>query len=133
MLRRILLVEDHDSLRCLLGNFLSEKFEVVGAKNGLEAMTWLSKGMVPDVIITDNDMPEIDGADLLRQLGCTGLWSNIPVVVMGEVADGSQAAMRYKSLGAHDFVRKPFNPLSLREKLTQIIGQSTVPNQKVSI
>jgi CheY-like chemotaxis protein len=122
MLRRILLVEDHDSLRCLLGTFLSDKFEVVGAKNGLEAMTWLSKGMVPDVIITDNDMPEINGSELLRQLQCTGLWSKIPVLVLGEVEDSAKEAIHYKLLGAQDFVRKPFNPLDLQEKIIQIVG-----------
>ncbi len=124
MLRRVLLVEDHDSLRQLLGKFLSNKFEVVGAKNGLEAMTWLSKGMVPDVIITDNEMPEIDGADLLRQLRCTGLWANIPVVVLGEVEDSASETIRYKSLGAKDFIKKPFNPMALQEKIIQLVGAS---------
>lgn len=122
MLRRVLLVEDHDSLRHLLGKFLSDKFEVVGAKNGLEAMTWLSQGIMPDIIITDNEMPEIDGANLLRQLRCTGLWSNIPVVVLGEVEDSAQETIRYKSLGALDFIRKPFNPMALQEKIIQIVG-----------
>ena len=124
MLRRILLVEDHDGLRRLLGTFLSDKFEVVGAKNGLEAMTWLSKGIVPDVIITDNDMPEINGSELLRQLQCTGLWSKIPVLVLGEVEDGAKEATRYKLLGAQDFIKKPFNPLALQEKIIQIVGVS---------
>jgi two-component system, chemotaxis family, chemotaxis protein CheY len=122
MLRRVLLVEDHDGLRRLLGNFLSDKFEVVGAKNGLEAMTWLSKGIVPDVIITDDEMPEMDGADLLLQLRCTGLWANIPVVVLGAVEDSALETIRYKSLGAQDFFQKPFNPLALQDKLLQITG-----------
>lgn len=120
MLRRVLLVDDHDSLRHVLGNFLSDTFEVVGAKDGLEAISWLSKGMLPDVIVTDNEMPEIDGANLLKQLQCTGLWSNIPVVVMGETDDNNGEMLRYKSLGAMDFVKKPFNPLTLQEKLIQL-------------
>ncbi len=122
MLRRVLLVEDHDSLRRLLGNFLSDNFDVVGAKNGLEAITWLSKGVVPDVIVTNNEMPEIDGANLLRQLRCTGLWSNIPVVVMGEVEDSDQETLRYKALGAQAFFNRPFSPITLQEKLLQIIN-----------
>ncbi len=124
MLRRVLLVEDHDSLRRLLGNFLSDKFDVVGAKNGLEALTWLSKGVVPDVIVANNEMPEFDGTDLLRQLRCTGLWSNIPVVIMGEVEDGTQETLRYKSLGAKAFFNQPFSPIALQEKLLQIVNAS---------
>jgi CheY-like chemotaxis protein len=124
MLGRILLVEDHDSLRHLLGTFLSDKFEVVGAKNGLEALSWLRTGVLPDVIITDNEMPEINGAELLEQLQCTGLWSSIPVLVLGEVDDQHQETIRFKSLGAQDFIKKPFNPLALQEKILQIVGAS---------
>lgn len=116
------MVEDHDSLRRLLGNFLSDNFDVIGAKNGLEAISWLSKGLVPDVIITDNEMPEIDGANLLQQLRCTGLWSNIPVVVMGEVEDSARESRRYQSLGAKAFFNRPFSPIALQEKLLQIVS-----------
>lgn len=114
-------MEDHDSLRRLLGNFLSDKFDVVGAKNGLEAITWLSKGIVPDIIITDNEMPELDGANLLRQLRCTGLWSNIPVVVMGEVEDSDRETLRYQALGARAFFNRPFSPIALQEKILQLV------------
>ena len=122
MLRKVLLVEDHDNARRLLGNFLSEQFEVIGAKNGLEAMTWLSKGLSPDVIITDNDMPEMDGDDLLRQLRCTGLWSNIPVIVIASSNDNAQTADHFKSLGASEIFAKPFNPMVLQERIFQIMG-----------
>jgi two-component system, chemotaxis family, chemotaxis protein CheY len=123
MLRRVLLVEDHDSLRRLLGKFLSDNFEVVGAKNGLEAMSWLNKGVIPDVIITDSDMPEIDGAELIRQLRCTGLWANIPVVVLAETDDDVREAQHFKSLGAQHFMAKPFNPLDLQDTLLQLANR----------
>ena len=120
MLRRILLVEDHDGLRLLLGNFLSQSFDVVGARNGFEALTWLSNGLMPDAIIAGNDMPEMDAAGLLGHLRNTGLWSNVPVVVLGEVENSEQEWLRYKRLGASDFVNKPFDPLELREKLLRL-------------
>ena len=125
MLRRVLLVEDHDSLRCLLGSFLSDSFDVVSAKNGLEAMTWLYNGLMPDVIVTDNDMPELDGLDLLRQLRCTGLWSDIPVVVLGKSTNSEQESQRFKNLGAQDFVKKPFSPHDLQAKLLRITELNT--------
>ena len=84
----------------------------------------MRKGVVPDVIITDNEMPEIDGATLLRQLRCSGLWSGIPVVVMGEVEDTDKEAARFKSLGAQDFFNKPFSPVALQETLLKILGAS---------
>lgn len=121
MLRKVLLVEDHDNARILLGNFLSEKFEVTGARNGLEAMTWLHKGLSPDIIITDNEMPEMDGNDLIRQLRCTGLWSDIPVIVLSQTNSGTDAAGYFKSLGVSECFTKPFNPLALQEKILQIV------------
>lgn len=121
MLRKVLLVEDHDNARRLLGNFLSDKFEVTGARNGLEAMTWLSKGLSPDVIVTNKEMPEMDGNDLIRQLRCTGLWSEIPVIVLSQENNGPDDSGYFKSLGVSECFTKPFNPLALQEKILQIV------------
>lgn len=115
------MVENHDDLRQLLGKFLSEKFDVFGAKTSLEAMAWLSQGIIPDVIVTDKDLPEIDGAELLRQLRCTGLWTSIPVLVFGESKDCIEDTLHFKSLGAQDFFKKPFNPLKLQDKIIQML------------
>lgn len=122
MNRRLLLVEDHDGLRRIIGRFLSEKFDVVGAKNGLEAMGWLSKGMVPDIIVTDASMPELDGAALLSNLRCSGLWADIPVVVLGNSTDDEAEAHRFKTLGAYEYFAKPFSPTLLQDRLIDIVG-----------
>jgi len=123
MTRSLLLVEDHDGLRRIIGSFLSEKFNVVGAKNGLEAMTWLSKGMMPDIIVTDSAMPEIDGATLLSNLRCSSLWADIPVVVLGSgSADDAAEEQRFKLLGAYEYFAKPFSPTRLQDRLMDIIG-----------
>lgn len=123
MNRRLLLVEDHDGLRRIIGNFLSDNFEVVGAKNGLEAMSWLSKGMMPDIIVTDSSMPEIDGATLLTNLRCSGLWADIPVVVLGSGnSDADSEERQFKKLGAYEYFAKPFSPIRLQDRLMDIVG-----------
>ena len=123
MSRRLLLVEDHDGLRRIIGNFLSEKFDVLGAKNGLEAMTWLSKGVMPDVIVTDSAMPEIDGAALLSNLRCSGLWADIPVVVLGSGStEDADEEHRFRMLGAYEYFPKPFSPTQLQDRLIDIVG-----------
>lgn len=123
MNRSLLLVEDHDGLRRIIGSFLSEKFNVVGAKNGLEAMSWLSKGVMPDIIVTDSAMPEIDGATLLSNLRCSGLWADIPVVVLGSgSSDDAAEEQRFKMLGAYEYFAKPFSPSRLQDRLMDIIG-----------
>jgi CheY-like chemotaxis protein len=123
MNRKVLIVEDHDSLRLLMGSFLSKSFDVVSAKNGLEAMGWLSKGELPDVIITDLRMPELNGNQFLSNLKCSGMFRDIPVVVIS-ASENEDDERRYRALGARDFIRKPFNPVTLKERLVQIMPSS---------
>jgi len=123
MNKQLLLVEDHDGLRRIIGSFLSKKFTVVGAKNGLEAMNWLQKGVQPDIIVTDSAMPELDGAALLSNLRCSGLWADIPVVVLGSgIGDEDAEKQRFMRLGAYQYFPKPFSPTLLEERLIDIIG-----------
>ena len=120
MNRRLLIVEDHDSLRLLMSAFFSKSFDVITAKNGLEAMTWLSKGIIPDLILTDARMPELNGMQFLSNLRCSGLYRHIPVVVVsGQPSEEEDRAFR--QLGARDVVCKPFNPVKLREQIKQLV------------
>jgi CheY-like chemotaxis protein len=132
MNRKVLIVEDHDSLRLLLGSFLSKSFDVVSAKNGLEAMGWLSKGEMPDVIITDLRMPELNGNQFLSNLKCSGMFRDIPVVVIS-ASENEDDERRYRALGARDFIRKPFNPVNLKERLLQIMPASEYSLQGNSV
>ncbi|MCA0236724.1 MAG: response regulator [Bacteroidetes bacterium] len=121
MNKKVLLIEDHDNLRYIIGAFLSKKFEVVGARNGLEAMGWLSKGVLPDVIISDARMPELDGASFLSNLRCSGLFSKIPVVIISG-ADSHEEEQQFQQLGISGYFRKPFNPVQLQDQLIRIVG-----------
>ncbi|MBN8680023.1 MAG: response regulator [Chitinophagales bacterium] len=120
MTKRLLLVEDHEDLRRTIGCFLSEHFTVLSAKNGLEAMSVLSKGIIPDVIVTDSTMPEMDGATLLHHLRSSGWWADIPVFVLGANEDASEA-QHFERLGAHGYFAKPFSPVQLKEKILDLI------------
>jgi CheY-like chemotaxis protein len=131
MNKKVLLVEDHDSLRQLMGSYLSKSFDVVSAKNGLEAMGLLSKGVRPDIIITDARMPELNGAQLLSNLRCSGMYASIPVVVISG-CEGDDEERRFKQLGVSAFFRKPFNPVNLKDRLRQIV-QANVSLQEIPV
>lgn len=119
MNRKILLVEDHDSLRQVIGNFLSGHFDVTGAKNGLEAMRFLGQGFLPDAIVTDAMMPDMNGFQLLASLQCSGMYAHIPVVVMSGSCNDDEE-LRFRQLGISAYFRKPFSPVQLREHLHRI-------------
>jgi len=77
--------------------------------------------VLPDVIVTDVGMPGLDGADLLASLRCSGLYADIPVVVIS--GDGNESEeQRLRQLGACDYIRKPFSPVMLQDRLKQIVG-----------
>lgn len=121
MSKRILLVEDHEDLRRTLGSFLSEHFKVLGARNGLEAFERLSNGDIPDLIVTDSAIPEMNGAAFLLHLKCTGLWADIPVMVLGKTNDEKEA-QQFKLLGAQGYFPKPFSPGKLKEEIMLLLA-----------
>lgn len=117
----ILLVESHDNLRQLIGGFLSQTFEVTGAKDALEALAWLGAGLTPGVILADAALAKISGAQFVTALRNSGLHGDIPVVVIGEDPGEEQLFLRH---GASAFLEKPFDPLYLQKLLAELIHRT---------
>jgi two-component system chemotaxis response regulator CheY len=85
------------------------------ASNGKSALEILSSEWV-DLILTDVNMPEMDGEEFLQRLASDDLWRGIPVVVVS--TDATAPRMRQMlSLGARGYVTKPFTPEILRLEL----------------
>ena len=79
---RVLLVEDHADARAMLARLLeSLGFQVDQAEDGLDALRQVAR-MMPDVILMDLNMPEMDGYEAIRRLKEDGRWSAIPVLVL---------------------------------------------------
>ncbi|MEK6775550.1 MAG: sigma-54 dependent transcriptional regulator [bacterium] len=100
----ILLVEDKTSMRRMLSQTLrAEGYHVIEAKDGKEALDIFRSNWV-DLILTDLQMPEMDGIDLLREIKEEGA----PVIIM--TAYGTiERAVEAMKLGALDFITKPFD------------------------
>lgn len=113
----ILLVDDE--VRIL--NFLKAKlkasgYKVITALNGLEALEQVQNSQ-PDLVILDILMPKMDGLEALKQLRT---FSNIPVIVLtakGEDVD----KIKGLSLGADDYMAKPFNPDELLARIKAVL------------
>ncbi len=75
---RILVVEDHESLRDYIRLILSASYEVITAENGLSALSWLERSEnLPDMILSDVMMPKMDGFQLLERLKGDDRWRHI--------------------------------------------------------
>lgn len=118
-MKNILIVDDHDMMRKFLSTFLSRKFNVHMAEDGVEALEHLAENEIPDLIIADIDMPRMNGYDFLNELKANNEYKEIPVLILSS-ASKSENRIKAYSLGAIDVLNKPFNPKELEMKISKI-------------
>lgn len=115
----ILIIDDHDAVRMLIGLTLKDHYEVVTKRDGIDGMAWLSAGNIPDLVILDMQMPRLSGLEFLKQLRSSGIFRNIPVLLVSANDNEYEITQSY-DLGIIDFIAKPFNPIALKDKIQQI-------------
>ncbi len=117
----LLFVEDNEELRSFIKIILSDGFHVIEAGNGLEGFE-IARSQLPDIIITDLMMPEMDGLELARRIREEATTSHIPVVVLTAKTDLDTQVEALKR-GADDFITKPFSSTYLRARIENILQQ----------
>lgn len=105
MKKKILVVDDEkDILELLSYNLTKEGFEVITARNGIEALELAKKG--PDLIILDIMMPEMNGIEVIRELAKDAKTASIPIILL--TAKGSETdEIVGLEIGADDYIVKP--------------------------
>lgn len=116
--RNILIIDDHDSIRMILGNILVKDYDVVTKKDGIDAFAWLQQGFIPDLIILDMIMPRLHGISFLHNLRSSGLFAQIPVLVLSG-NESEEFMLKSKDLGITGYITKPFNPETLRKTVAE--------------
>lgn len=121
MRRSVLIVEDNDINRQLLREILIDEYEILEAADGKEALEWMHKDAEHiSAVVLDIVMPVLDGYGVLRKMRNDEKLSRIPVIVTTASTDvGAEA--KALSLGAKDFVVKPYNPQIIRHRLRNTI------------
>ena len=120
MKNKILIVDDRNEFRRLTKTILESKFEVEGAENGIDALAKLQSGYLPDLIVTDLMMPVLSGSDFVEQLKMSGMWKDIPIIVLSSV-DKSEEKIKLIKLGVNDYLEKPYNPAELLARIENIL------------
>jgi len=121
-MKKILVVDDISSMRKLLVQFLSRSFDVHSEENGLKALAWLQEGNIPDLILTDMNMPDMKGDELITHLKESGYFKDIPIIVLSS-EEGSESRIKCLRLGAEDYVMKPFNPEELLIRIEKVLSR----------
>ena len=125
---RIMIVDDSPAMRAFIGRIIQlsglDVASCVQASNGMEALSLLREQLV-DVVLSDINMPIMDGEKLLQELANDTELMNVPVVVVSTDSTDLRRN-RMLQLGAKAYVRKPFAPQTLRYELEMALGATHV-------
>ena len=121
---KILLVEDSASMRSYLANIIEsgieeDGVEIVEAANGFEALKLLPHHKF-EAILTDINMPDINGLELVSFLKNHPIYKAIPIMVISTESK-AEDRKRAAALGAEEYLAKPFEPPELVDKLRRML------------
>lgn len=111
----ILLAEDNPDLRDYTARLLSHQYRVLAAPDGIAALA-LAKGHAPDLLITDIEMPGIDGIELTKRFRALPNHRMAPVLVL-TTFNGVGSRLASFDAGAVDYIHKPFEPMELEARV----------------
>jgi len=115
---RVLLVDDAKSMRVVQKNILSTLgiTDILEAENGNEALAILAEQMPVDYILMDWHMPEKDGYETLCEIRANNQYRSIKVIMCSSESDSVSILDALKA-GANNYITKPFDEHTLREKM----------------
>ena len=122
-MKRILFIEDDEPLSALLSKIFSKHYQVVVINNAFDAWCFLTEGARPDLIVSDINMPMLDGLEFLENLSQSGLYKDIPVVMLSGINDAAKRNACL-NLGAQAFVDKPFEPGMLLQTVNRVLNEN---------
>lgn len=119
--KNIVAVDDSSLILMTVEKILSEQgYEVKGFSKGMRALKYLKEN-VPDLIILDVEMPEIDGFEMLKMIKEKEELKDVPVIFLTS-NNGQNEVLNAINGGARDYIIKPINENVLLEKVNKIFG-----------
>lgn len=140
-MKKLLIVEDNEKLLNSMSALFEDYFEIVEATNGLDGVA-KARLHLPDVIISDIMMPEVNGYELVEQVKENPRTMHIPIILLTALGEDERRIEGYNH-GADDYIVKPFkfdlllarvnNILKSREQLKRIYDKSTPVNHDFGV
>jgi two-component system response regulator VicR len=120
--KKILCIEDEEEMIDLIKLILERKgFEVLGAVGGKEGLEVIRREM-PDLILLDLMMPEVDGWEVFRQMKADEQLKPIPVIVVTAKAQSIDKVLGLHIAKVDDYVTKPFGPQELLNSINKVLA-----------
>ncbi len=128
-MKTIMVIEDQAPLRANIVGILEEEgYNAIGFERGFTGMMWALKH-VPDLIICDIMMPDMDGYSVLNELRNYPATAKVPFIFLSAKADKS-SVREGMELGADDYLTKPFRPAQLLKAIAVRLEQQVVTGQQ---
>ena len=120
--KKIMVVEDETALQKVLVEWLkTEGFDVAAASTGLEAVKMIPEEL-PDLILLDIILPEMDGFEVMRELAKNPATASIPIIILSNLGDEENRNLALQ-LGAKSFlVKAEYDLPGVKKKIQEVIG-----------
>lgn len=122
--KTILIADDSPTMRAMLVAIVEElgEFQTVEASSGFEALRLLPREHV-DLILTDINMPDINGLELISYLRTNQNYKHIPIFIISTESSVLDIE-KGKQLGADEYVVKPFSPVTLQQLINRYLSKT---------
>jgi two-component system, OmpR family, response regulator MtrA len=114
--------DDEDILTLVKAVLQREGHEVIAVPDGAQALACV-QAESPDLAVLDISMPELDGLEVLRRVRADAETRDLPVVLLSAQAQEADVARGYAT-GANAYIKKPFSPRELAERVEALLSQS---------
>ena len=122
-IKRILCIEDEPDMIELIRLILTRHgFEVSGANGGIEGVQKIQEE-IPDLVLLDIMMPDLDGWEVYQQIKADEKTKNIPVIVVTAKAQNIDKVLGLHIAKVDDYISKPFTPDSLLESIEKVFAK----------
>ncbi|MBQ8280290.1 MAG: response regulator [Roseburia sp.] len=117
---RILVVDDMRSNLQMMQDMLGEEYDLVLAKSGQQAISYIDKKDAPDLILMDIDMPGMDGIETARRIGLKTGGKRIPLVFVTSLCD-RETVMKCRELKPESYIVRPYKPVYVKTEIKRIL------------
>jgi len=130
MTRTILIVDDSPTIRKFVSLALENMgYKVLTASDGMEVFEVLSRAGFVDLIITDINMPNLDGFELIKSLRSDERFKNIPIIILSSLSDAESIDTGLK-LGANSYIIKPLNVKRIQYEVSKYMSKFSLQKLK---
>ncbi|MGI8952113.1 MAG: response regulator [Chitinophagaceae bacterium] len=120
MKHTLLIIDDNDAILQVLKKLFEKKYQVFTASDGVEAITILARGIMPHLIISDLNMHNINGYELIGHLSTSKMYNKIPVIILSGSYQLDPTFLKDQLVVAQ-VLNKPFDPILLLNIVEEII------------